>query len=162
MYFISIQVVHPYSSTNTVIAWKKSCFILSKRSDFYMIDNLSIAIHALTMHMLTEFSGWDIAAKVCGDGSLIILRIWIIKKMIFSPNADSKRLSFSLKLDWKLLYSLEHFKCIALINISQWCVIFVGWQLYINIQHNENDRHKVRVYFSVTKKKGHNFGFHQS
>ena len=33
-------VVHPYSSIDTTTAWKKSCFILSDRSDFHMIDNL--------------------------------------------------------------------------------------------------------------------------
>ena len=34
--------MHPYSST----AWKKLRFILSIRSDFHMIDSLSIAAHA--------------------------------------------------------------------------------------------------------------------
>ena len=50
--FISVQVVHPYGSIDTATAWKKSCLILSERSDFYMIDNLSIALHTLPMRML--------------------------------------------------------------------------------------------------------------
>ena len=33
-HFVSIQVVHPYSSIDTTAAWKKLCFILSVRSDF--------------------------------------------------------------------------------------------------------------------------------
>ena len=37
--FVSVQVVHPYSSINTTAAWNKLCFILSVRSDFHMIDS---------------------------------------------------------------------------------------------------------------------------
>ena len=36
--------------------WKNSCFILSERSDFHMVDNLSVAVHALPMH-ITDFKG---------------------------------------------------------------------------------------------------------
>ena len=32
---VSIHVVHPYSSIDMITAWKKLCFILSVRSDFY-------------------------------------------------------------------------------------------------------------------------------
>ena len=42
MYFVSIQVVLPYSSTNTASISKKSCFILSENEDFHMIDNMPI------------------------------------------------------------------------------------------------------------------------
>ena len=41
-----VVVVHPYSSIDTTAAWKKLHFILSVRSDFHMIDSLSIAVHA--------------------------------------------------------------------------------------------------------------------
>ena len=44
---VSVHVVHPYSSINTIAAWKKLRFILSVRSDFHMTDSLSIAVHAL-------------------------------------------------------------------------------------------------------------------
>ena len=54
MHFVSIYVVHLYSSIAT--AWKKSCFIWSDRSDFLMIDNLSIAVHTFTRHMLSLLS----------------------------------------------------------------------------------------------------------
>ena len=36
----------PYSSIDTTAAWKKLWFILSVRSNFHMIDSLSIAVHA--------------------------------------------------------------------------------------------------------------------
>ena len=38
--------MHPYSSIDTTAAWKKLRFILSVRSDFHMIESLSIAVHA--------------------------------------------------------------------------------------------------------------------
>ena len=39
---VSIQIVHPYISIDTTAAWKKLHFILSVRSDFHMIDSLSM------------------------------------------------------------------------------------------------------------------------
>ena len=42
---VSVQVMHSYSSIDTTAAWKKLPFILSVRSDFHMIDRLSIAVH---------------------------------------------------------------------------------------------------------------------
>ena len=38
--FVSVQVVHPYSSIDTTAAWKKLRFNLSVRSDFHMIDKV--------------------------------------------------------------------------------------------------------------------------
>ena len=37
-------------------AWKKLCFILSDKSDFQMIDNLSIAVYVFASHILISFS----------------------------------------------------------------------------------------------------------
>ena len=53
---MSIQVVHPYNSIDTATALKKSHFILSEIRFFHMMDNLSIAVHAFTVHMLTSFT----------------------------------------------------------------------------------------------------------
>ena len=53
--FVRVQEVQPYSSLAT--AWKTFCFILSERSDFHMVNNLLIAVHALPMHILTLLSG---------------------------------------------------------------------------------------------------------
>ena len=54
MHFVGIHVVHLYRITDTATPWKKSCFILSDRSDFHMIDDLLIVVHAFTRHMLTS------------------------------------------------------------------------------------------------------------
>ena len=51
----NIHVVHPYSSTGTATAWKNP-FIILDRSDFHMIDILSIAIHTFSKCILTSLS----------------------------------------------------------------------------------------------------------
>ena len=48
--------MHPYSSIDTTAAWKKLRFILSVRSDFHMIDSLSIAVHAFVSRVSMSFS----------------------------------------------------------------------------------------------------------
>ena len=53
---VSVQVVHPYSSIDTTAAWKKLRFILSVRSDFHMIDSLSLAVHAFLRRVSISFS----------------------------------------------------------------------------------------------------------
>ena len=56
---LSFQLVHmvqTYSCTDIDTTWQKSRFILSEISDFHMIDNLSIAVHAFPMCMLTLLS----------------------------------------------------------------------------------------------------------
>ena len=45
--------MQPYSSTDMPTAWKNLYFILLKTSDFYMINNLSIAVHALLICIFT-------------------------------------------------------------------------------------------------------------
>ena len=54
--YVSVQVVHPYSSIDTTTAWKKLRIILSVRSDFHMIDSLSIAVHAFVSRVSMSFS----------------------------------------------------------------------------------------------------------
>ena len=53
--FIQVFVMHPYCNT-----WKKSHFILSKRSDFHVIDNLSMVVQAFLLNMLTSLSADEI------------------------------------------------------------------------------------------------------
>ena len=48
--------MHPYSSIDTTAAWKKLRFISSVRSDFHMIESLSIAIHAFISRVSMSFS----------------------------------------------------------------------------------------------------------
>ncbi len=54
--FVSIHVVHPYSSIDTTTAWKKLRFILSVWSDFHIIDSLLIAVHAFVNLVSMSFS----------------------------------------------------------------------------------------------------------
>ena len=56
--FFSVRFVsiHPYSCTVTAITWKKSSFILSDKSDFHMIDSLSIVFHTFARCMWTSLS----------------------------------------------------------------------------------------------------------
>ena len=56
MRFVSIYVVHPYRSIDTAAASKTPHFILSDRSDFHMIDNLSRAVQASTRRISTSLS----------------------------------------------------------------------------------------------------------
>ena len=53
---VSVQVVHPYSNIDTTAAWKKVRFILSVRSDFHIIESLSIAVHAFVSRVSMSFS----------------------------------------------------------------------------------------------------------
>ena len=62
---VSIHVVHPYSSIDIVIAWKKSHLILSDRSDFHMINNLSIAVYVFGSNILSAESDVHICLAMC-------------------------------------------------------------------------------------------------
>ena len=53
---VSVHMEHPYSRMDKTATRKKLCFILSERFDFHMIDNLSIAVHALASRTLISFS----------------------------------------------------------------------------------------------------------
>ena len=61
---ISVQLVHPYSSMDTTAALKKTRFILSDRSDFYVTDTLLITVYALTNRVLVIFWWRDAASEV--------------------------------------------------------------------------------------------------
>ena len=56
MGFVSVGGLLPYFSIDSATGWKKTVFILSKRSDFLMIDNLSIVFRSSTKSMLTLLS----------------------------------------------------------------------------------------------------------
>ena len=53
---VSVHEVHPYSSIDTISAWKKLRFILSVRSNFHITESLSIAVHAFASPMLMSVS----------------------------------------------------------------------------------------------------------
>ena len=56
MRFVSVHVVHPYSSIGTAITVKKSRYISLDRSDFFIIDFLSIAVYTFTRRALISLS----------------------------------------------------------------------------------------------------------
>ena len=56
IHFVSIHVVQVYSSIDTTGSRKKFHFILLDRSDFNMIDNLSIAVHTFARCILILLS----------------------------------------------------------------------------------------------------------
>ncbi len=72
------------------VVWKNSHFILSERTDFHMVVNLSIADHAFPMLLLT---------------SLSVDEILLPRYMNFSTNF--RGLSFNEKMTFS---SLKHWK----------------------------------------------------
>ena len=52
---VRVHVVNTYNRIDTIAAWKKLSFILSYKSLFHKIDNLSIAIHAFANRILMSF-----------------------------------------------------------------------------------------------------------
>ena len=55
-YFIKFYEMQPFCCSDTATDWKNICFILSERSDFYLIDNLSLIAHAVPLGILASFS----------------------------------------------------------------------------------------------------------
>ena len=53
---VSVHMVHRYSRIDTTAVWKKLRFILSHKSDFHIINNLSITVHAFGRCRLMSFS----------------------------------------------------------------------------------------------------------
>ena len=56
--------MHPYSRIDTTAAWKKLHFMLLDKFDFHMIDNLSIAVHALVSCILMSGDKMHIDVQV--------------------------------------------------------------------------------------------------
>ena len=54
--FVSVQVVHTYSSIDMAAAWKKLHFILLVNSDFHMTVSSSIAVHVFVSRVSMSFS----------------------------------------------------------------------------------------------------------
>ena len=71
VYFVSVLVVHLFSSIETATVWKKFRLILSKKSDFHKMDNLLIAVNAFDMRILRLLS---------------IDEIWLLRNVNWSTN----------------------------------------------------------------------------
>ena len=55
MHFVSVQVVHPRSSTHISSAWKKYRFISLERSDFHWMENLHIEVYAFAQWVMRSY-----------------------------------------------------------------------------------------------------------
>ena len=66
---VSVHVVHLYSRTDTIAAWKKLRFILSDTSDFHIINNLSIAVHAFAIYIYIYISGAEMGRVLLVPGT---------------------------------------------------------------------------------------------
>ena len=76
--YLKFAWVQQYNSTYTVTAWKYSCFL--KRSDFYIAIDLSIAIHSLSMYMLTSL----FVDEIKPEQNITHILIWV--KCLIYPN----------------------------------------------------------------------------
>ena len=94
-YFVSVRVVHPYSSTDTATAWKTILVNISKRSDFHIIDNLSIVVHAFTRRMLTSLS----------VGEILLLRF--VKLLVNFRFPSATRVFFKLEFWIRFILWIE-------------------------------------------------------
>ena len=84
--FVSVQVVHPYSGIDTTAVWKKRRFILSVRSDFHMIDSLSIAVPAFVSRVSMSFSVDKIYIYIY----IYMAVAWKVKKVVeHDGNSDT-------------------------------------------------------------------------
>ena len=66
--FVKVQVVQPYSNTETSTAWKNFCFNLSARSDFHITDNLPLG-KVLSFSILPVLG--------ISSSSTVLLQIWL-------------------------------------------------------------------------------------
>ena len=62
---VSVQVVLSYSSIDTTAGWKKLRFLLSVRSDFHIIDSLSIAVNAFVSCFLGRWIYLLVSERFC-------------------------------------------------------------------------------------------------
>ena len=87
--FVCLHGLYPYCSLGTTTDWKIYCFILSDRSDFHMINNLSIAIH--------DFARW-ISTSLSGD-EMLLPRFVNLSKNFEEP-------TFRVQMSLEHMYSL--------------------------------------------------------
>ena len=125
--FVSVHVVHPYSSIDTTTAWKKLRFISLGRSDFHMTDSLSIAVPAFASHVLMSFS---VDERLLPSEVNLSIGVLIIGGDISTLNGGS------LKLVDKFTYlgsSISSRKCInpiippCYVFINTYTVLLQGW-----------------------------------
>ena len=120
MSFVSIQVVQSESSIDTATSWKKSRFILSERSDFRRIDDLSIVVKSFSVCMLT----WQLM-RYCCQG------IWTAL-LIFVAYHFKQRSLLVVKNSWTL-FRLRSRKTYASVMIPRSLILRKGRrQLFVH------------------------------
>ena len=75
--FVSVHVVHPYSSMDTVAAWEKMRFIFSDRSDLHMTDT-SQCLHSLRINVKHKI--------YTHEYFFLVAMFFIFKKCIYKHN----------------------------------------------------------------------------
>ena len=84
IHLVNVHVVHPCSRIDATATWKKLRFILSDRSDFHIIDNLSIAVHVFVSRILMSF--WV--------GEMLLPRSQISTLCLFTDLSDKIKWDF--------------------------------------------------------------------
>ena len=103
---IKVGMVHPFSRIVTTGAWKKLRFILSNRSDFYMIDSISIAIHVFARHILLSLSIDETLLPRCVNLSINFSELQI--RVVMSLSWLKQMYSALPAFTWRpMLFSLE-------------------------------------------------------
>ena len=65
---VGIQVLQPYCSTDMATTWKKS-ILFYQRSNFHVIDNVSVAVHVFPIRVLISLSVDEIVPPGYGNCS---------------------------------------------------------------------------------------------
>ena len=108
--------MHPFSSIDTAIAWKKSHFILLERSAFDTIDNLLIAVHTFSMRMLPSFS---------------VDEILLLRYVNWSSNFRGLPLKVKMALSW--LNHMNFLKIWVYIEANAFCYLLQAMLLGLSL-----------------------------
>ena len=119
MHFVIVQLVYPYSSIDTAIAWKESHFIWSEISDFHKIDNVSTEVHAFARHILTLLSVDEILIPRYGKWSTNFsdwpLKVEMVPYCL--KDINSVLFAFTLRLNSRVVCS------------SLWLGVWLSWYI---------------------------------
>ena len=106
-------VVYPYSSIDTTAAWKTLRFILSVRSDFHMIDSLSIAVHAFVSHvsmglfMSQKIVSMTFFTDYCARNFFFTWECFFTLSIVFSTQARRNEVMISPFINLKRAFFLN-------------------------------------------------------
>ena len=130
MCFIRVQVLYLYSSTDISTTLKNSCFNFAERSDFCMIDILSISVQVFSMPILTSLSVDEIFAARCVNWSTNFRSLPLqmemtpscLKHICIHLKQKNMGNNFFFQLKKEIICSCQHF---FRDNSLMTCVMFV-------------------------------------